>query len=176
MVYIIKIHVDGGCRANGQPDSIAGAAAAFKNESGKYHGETKEALPSSPRPTNQQAEIISIILGLEKALERYDQLTSNPWLDVTIYSDSRYAVDCMTKWVYKWSNNGWTNSEGNKVANRDLIMEAVDLDDRLKEKGDVHYVWIPREENQYVDKLCNDLMDDMCMCGDRQSSSSDSSW
>ncbi|KAL5337426.1 ribonuclease H-like domain-containing protein [Aspergillus crustosus] len=114
MVYIIKIHVDGGCRANGQPGLIAGAAAAFKN---KY--------------------------------------------DIMIYSDSRYAVNCITKWVYKWSNNGWMNSEGNEVANQDLIVEAVDLDDRLKKKGDVRY-------------LCNNLINNMC--GDRQSSSSDNSW
>ncbi|KAL4788889.1 hypothetical protein BDV19DRAFT_374934, partial [Aspergillus venezuelensis] len=52
MVYIIKINVDGGCRGNGQPGSIAGAAAAFKDENGKYHGNKTKALPSFPRPTN----------------------------------------------------------------------------------------------------------------------------
>ncbi|KAL5335552.1 hypothetical protein BJX70DRAFT_374822 [Aspergillus crustosus] len=52
MVYIIKIHVDGGCRANSQPGLIAGAAAAFKNENSKYYGEIKEALPLSPRLMN----------------------------------------------------------------------------------------------------------------------------
>ncbi|KAL4788888.1 ribonuclease H-like domain-containing protein [Aspergillus venezuelensis] len=108
------------------------------------------------------------------ALERYDQLSSNPWLKVTIYSDSAFAVNCMTKWVFKWIENGWTNSKGLEVANQDLIEKAVDLDNRLKEEGDVCYAWIPREENQYVDRLCNDLLDDMC--NDRQSSSSDDSW
>mgnify|MGYP002718977455 CR=1 FL=1 len=79
------------------------------------------------------------------------------------------------------------NCKGNEVANRDLIEEAVVLSDRLKEKGDVRYVWIPREENQYVDKLCNDLMNTMCLvdrlCNglknarcDEQSSSSDDSY
>ncbi|KAL4813558.1 ribonuclease H1 [Aspergillus spinulosporus] len=174
MVYIIKIYVDGGCRGNGQPGSIGAAAAAFKDEYGEFHGEIKKALPSSPTPTNQRAEITSVILGLEKALERYDQLHSNPWLDVTIYSDSRYAVKCMNEWVYKWSNNGWTTSAGREVANRDLIEEASNLDDLLKEKGDVRYVWIPREKNQYVDQLCNNCMDKMC--DDRQSFSSDDSW
>jgi hypothetical protein len=48
----------------------------------------------------------------------------------------------MTKWVYKWSNNGWTNSEGSEVANRDLIEEALNLDNLLKEKGDVYNVWM----------------------------------
>lgn len=48
----------------------------------------------------------------------------------------------MTKWVYKWSNNGWTNSEGSEVANRDLIEEALNRDNLLKEKGDVYNVWM----------------------------------
>lgn len=187
MVYIIKIHVDGGCRANGQPGSIGAAAAAFKDASGRFHGETTEDLPSYTAPTNQRAEITSVILGLRMALKRYDQLHSDPWLDVTIYSDSAFAVNCMEEWVYKWIKNGWMNCKGNEVANRDLIEEAVVLNDRLKEKGDVRYVWIPREENQYVDKLCNDLMNTMCLvdrlCNglknarcDEQSSSSDDSY
>lgn len=66
----------------------------------------------------------------------------------------------MTKWIYKWANNGWTNAAGNEVANRDLIEEASALDDRLKEEGDVEYIWIPREENQRADEMCNDDMDD----------------
>jgi ribonuclease HI len=174
MVYTIEINVDGGCRGNGRPGSIGAAAAAMKNKYGEYHHGWTKALPPSPAPTNQRAEIASIILGLEEALQRYDQLNSNPRLDVTIYSDSNYAVNCMNEWVYKWSNNGWTTSTGKEVANRDLIEEALDLNDLLKEKGDVRYVWIPREKNQYADKLCNDCMDKMC--DDRQSFYSDDSW
>ncbi|KAL4798706.1 hypothetical protein BDV19DRAFT_356780 [Aspergillus venezuelensis] len=52
MVYIIKINVDGGCRANSQPGLITSAAAAFKDENGKYHGKKAIALPSFPRLTN----------------------------------------------------------------------------------------------------------------------------
>lgn len=163
MVYIMKIYVDGGCRANGQPGSIGAAAAAFKSASGVFHGETKEELPSFPAPTNQRAEITSIILGLRMALDKYDHLYSEPRLDVTIYSDSTYAVNCMEKWIYKWISNGWLNRKGIEVANRDLLEKAAVLDGRLKEKGDVQYVWIPREVNHYVDKLCNDLMDTICL-------------
>jgi ribonuclease HI len=35
----------------------------------------------------------------------------------SIFSDSRYAVNCMNKWVYKWASNGWTNARGDEVAN-----------------------------------------------------------
>lgn len=158
MVYIMEIHVDGGCRGNGQPGAIGAAAAVFKKKYGGYDAWTK-SLPSYPPPTNQRAEITAIILALEQALERLKELDTNPYLDVKIYSDSRYAIGCMTNWIYKWARNGWINAAGNEVANRDLIQEASDLDDRLKEEGDVEYIWIPREENELADRLCNEDMD-----------------
>lgn len=40
---------------------------------------------------------------------------------VTIHSDSAYVVNCLTqKWYVKWQKNGWTNSKGEPVQNRDL--------------------------------------------------------
>lgn len=158
MVYIMEIYVDGGCRDNGQPGAIGAAAAIFKKKYEGYDAWTK-SLPPYPPPTNQRAEITAIILALEQALEKLEELDTNPYLDVKIYSDSRYAIGCMTNWIYKWARNGWINAAGNEVANRDLIQEASDLDDRLKEEGDVEYIWIPREENQLADRLCNEDMD-----------------
>lgn len=158
MVYIMEIYTDGGCRGNGQPGAIGAAAAVFKSKYGRYNCWTM-SLPSYPPPTNQRAEITAIILALKQALERYKELDSDPRLHVKIYSDSRYAVDCMTKWIYKWTKNGWVNYAGRSVANRDLLEEASDLDDTLKEEGEVEYLWIPREDNKIADRLCNENMD-----------------
>lgn len=159
MVYTMEIYVDGGCRGNGQPGSIGAAAALFKFRSGGHRAWTKR-LPRYPPPTNQRAEITAIILALDQALEKFAELRSSPRLDVKIYSDSKYAIGCMTDWIYKWSRNGWINAAGNEVANRDLIQEASDLDDRLREEGSVQYIWIPRAENEDADRYCNELMDE----------------
>jgi ribonuclease HI len=161
MVYIMDIHVDGGCRRNGYHDAIGAAAAILKPKYGKRYWSKTQRLCDYPSPTNQRAEIIGIILGLKWALEKYDELDSNPHLDLTIWSDSRYAVNCMNDWIYKWVRNGWINARGEAVANRDLIKEASDLDDRVKELGSVEYVWIPREENRLADKHCNEELDKM---------------
>jgi len=158
MVYIMEIYVDGGCRGNGHAGSIAAAAAVMKKKYGKIEYWTR-SLPQIPTPTNQRAEITAIILALDVALEKMEQLDTNPYLDVTIYSDSKYAVECMNNWIYKWTRNGWTNSAGYQVANRDLIQHASELDDRLKEEGDVEYVWIPREQNELADRYCNEALD-----------------
>ncbi|CEJ86323.1 hypothetical protein VHEMI04073 [[Torrubiella] hemipterigena] len=159
MVYIMEIYTDGGCRGNGQPGAIGAAAAAVKSRNGVYDSRTR-SLPRKPTPTNQRAEITAIIIALEKALEKFDDLDHRPYLKVKIYSDSRYAVNCMTIWIYKWANNGWTNVAGCEVANRDLLEEASRLDDRLRDLGEVDYIWIPREDNEYADGLCNENMDE----------------
>ncbi|KAF4637960.1 hypothetical protein G7Y89_g109 [Cudoniella acicularis] len=136
------------------------AAAVFKNQHGGHTSWTRE-LPRYPPPTNQRAEITAIIIALEKALEKYNDLDNDPWLDVKIYSDSKYAIGCMNEWIYKWSQNGWINAAGKPVANQDLIKEASDLDDRLQEEGKVEYIWISRDKNEDADRYCNEAMDDM---------------
>ncbi|RYP59774.1 hypothetical protein DL770_010138 [Monosporascus sp. CRB-9-2] len=165
MVYLMKFYVDGGCRGNGQPGSIGAAAAVLTTRGTLIHYKTTH-LPRNSllglRPTNQRAEITAIILALEWALEKYQELDSDPYLMVKIHSDSRYAIGCMTQWIYKWANNGWVNSSGYDVANRDLIQQASELDDRVKELGEVEYIWIPREQNRAADEYCNEALDEQC--------------
>ena len=156
----MEFEVDGGCRGNGT-DRAIGAAAVVLIPKGRsnYHWKTK--VLRYPRPTNQRAEITAIIMALKWALERYDELNTRPFLKVEIRSDSKYVVDCMNQWIYKWCNNGWTNSTGGEVVNSDLIKKASSLDDRVAALGEVSYVWIPREKNKYSDRLCNKVMDSL---------------
>ncbi|KAJ5391670.1 ribonuclease H-like domain-containing protein [Penicillium cosmopolitanum] len=159
MAYVIKFYTDAGCKGNGTSGAIGAAAAVFETEDGDYKS-WKMSLASYPTPTNERAGIEAIVLALEKALDLFDNLNSSPWLDVAIYSDSRYGVDCMTKWIYKWTRNGWVNYAGHDVANRDLLEQASDLDQRLRAEGDVQFLWIPREKNGIADRLCNEAMDE----------------
>ncbi|KAI1204223.1 ribonuclease H-like domain-containing protein [Annulohypoxylon truncatum] len=162
MVYIMKFYVDGGCRRNGYDGAIGAAAACWmsSNPNVCQHW-TKPLSTYEYNATNQRAEILAIILALELALEKYDNLDSDPKLDVTIHSDSRYAVGCMNEWIYTWANNGWRNARGGPVVNRDMIEEASDLDDRIKELGIVKYVYIPREQNNHADRACNKALDEL---------------
>lgn len=158
----MRIYADGGCRRNGDVLAIGAAAAVLMPRWGRYTYKTQRLYGSYyESPTNQRAEITAIILGLQLALEKYDELSENPYLDVIIRSDSKYAVQSMNEWIYKWSRNGWTNARGVEVANRDLLEKASALDDELGELGSVKYVWIPRSENQIADKHCNEVLDKM---------------
>jgi ribonuclease HI len=177
MAYTMEIYVDGGCRGNGKPGAIGAAAAVFKPKFGRSLAWAK-ALPRSPTPTNQRAEITAVIIAIEQALERFKELYTRPRLDVTIYSDSKFAVNCMTQWIYKWTQNGWINAQGYPVANRDLLEEVSDLDDRLRDLGFVEYIWIPREQNQEADRYCNEKMDEEArqISSYYSDSDSDSDW
>lgn len=160
MPYTLIWYVDGGCRGNGDYDAIGAAAAVRETRYCRWI--YKKKLPyDGTRHTNQRAELLAIIIALKKSLKLYRQLDGTPYLELTIHSDSRYVVDCMTKWIYKWSKNGYINAAGNSVANEDLIRKASDLEDELLEFGDVDWKWIPRARNETADDVCNELLDEM---------------
>lgn len=157
----MEVWVDGACRGNGDRDAIGAAAAVFEDRNGRQISWIRFLDSDYYTPvTNQRAELTSVIIALQEAICKAQSLDNNPRVDVTIHTDSKYVVGCMTKWIYRWAENGWVNSQGNTVANKDLIKEASDLDDELKEFGDVDYVWVPRSENVDADRLCNETMDE----------------
>jgi ribonuclease HI len=166
MVYYMEVFIDGGCHQNGQPGAMGVAAAIFKGINGKTTASHVHHLPRHPPPTSQRAEITAIILGLERALAKSRTLATNPELDVKIYSDSRYAISCLTIWIHKWRQNGWINAKGREVANRDLIERASHLGDLVEEKGVVHYIWISREHNEEADELCTEELNERRENGD----------
>lgn len=96
--------------------------------------------------TNQRADLTTIIVAQERAFITYDFSDTNPHIDLTIKSDSQYAVQCMNIWMEKRMKRGWTNAAGKDVANADLLQQALDFDIQLKRKGNVCYMWIPREK------------------------------
>ncbi|KAI1363505.1 ribonuclease H-like domain-containing protein [Xylaria arbuscula] len=162
MVYIMEFYVGGGSRGNGKPWAVGAAACVLKTRFGSSILKTAPLSHRVEAPTNQRAEIAAIIIALEWALQRHGELIEpRPQLDVRIHSDSRYAMGCMTEWIYKWARNGWVNAAGCQVANRDLIERASNRDDDVKDVGSVQYIWIPREQNQEADEACNDKLEEL---------------
>lgn len=76
---------------------------------------------------------------------------------VMIWSDSMYAINCVTEWFVKWEKNGWKTHKG-QVQNRDLV-EAVLIKIREREaEGTTTLIkWIKGHEssqgNISADKL-----------------------
>ena len=171
----MRMKVDGGCRNNGYHGAVAAAAVVLEK---KHRGGRliwTQIWPEYPTPTNQRAELTAIILALEKAVERADELHSAPYLIVTISTDSKYAQGCMTDWSYKWRNNGWINAAGGDVVNQDLVKEALGMEASIeKYGGKVEYIWVPRADNEEADAAVNKRLDEEC--GQDYQSSSEEDW
>ena len=106
----------------------------IKSYSGRCPGE---------KVTNNMAELYAVW----QALKIYQNS------DVTIYTDSKYVIGCLTEWVYKWLSNGWQTFNGQSVANRQLIEEILILQkDRL-----VTYNHVKAHQGNQFNELADQL-------------------
>lgn len=112
---IVKIYTDGGCSGNQNDENLGGWGAVLE-----YNGHQKEMHGGAINTTNNIMEMTAVIEGL-KSLKSKD-------LDIHVYSDSAYVVNCFKqKWYVKWQSNGWKNSKKEPVENKELWVELIDL-------------------------------------------------
>jgi ribonuclease HI len=71
----------------------------------------------------------------------------------TVYTDSRLAVDTITKWAAGWERRGWKRKTG-PIQNLDLVQE---LYRRAKARPELRLEWIAAHSgarwNEYADSL-----------------------
>jgi len=85
-----------------------------------------------------------------------------PLMNVKVFSDSKYAINCMTIWKARWQSNGFTDSHGRLITNRDLMRKAYELQQDLEIlHGRVEFVWIPKSQNQMADAQAKKLLDEI---------------
>ncbi len=66
------------------------------------------------RQTNQRAELAASIAAIQQAIKyRAGELT--------IFTDSTYVINCITKWIPNWKKNGWLTSKKKPVENTEDI-------------------------------------------------------
>jgi len=113
------VYTDGACSNNGKEYARAGIGVYFgKND---LRNVSKEL---NGKKTNNIAELSAIIVAyhvLEDEIERGEE--------VTICSDSQYAIRCCTTYGEKCEKKGWTNPNSKKkpIPNKELVQRAYDL-------------------------------------------------
>jgi len=111
----IRIYTDGACSGNQEKENIGGWGTILE-----YNENQKELSGGEINTTNNIMELTAVIEGL-KSLKSFD-------LDIKIFSDSAYIVNCFNeKWYSKWLINGWMTSKKTPVENKDLWMQLIDL-------------------------------------------------
>lgn len=111
---IQSIYTDGACTGNPGPGGW-GVVVYFSD------GSIHEIGDASPKTTNNKMEMQAAIAALQflKA--------SGQTEPITLYTDSEYLINCVTKWVKTWKRKGWKKADGNPVLNQDLLEELDQL-------------------------------------------------
>jgi len=140
----VQIITDGSCLGN--PGAGGWACILLHNQ------RTKEMWGSEPHTTNNRMELRAALEALQEA-----RLMSNG--EVTVYTDSSYVINGITKWVRGWQRNGWKTQEKKPVLNQDLWEPLV----AAVENFDTTIVWeyvgghVGIEGNERVDSIASDL-------------------
>ncbi|CAN6658283.1 hypothetical protein TRVA0_030S01376 [Trichomonascus vanleenenianus] len=120
-----SVYADGACRHNGSEKAYGGI--------GVYHGRGDprnfgRAILEQPT-TNQFCELTAIEAALGQAIGEFRRRRYNR--PIRLRTDSQYAVNCLTKWCYKWEDNGWYTSKGYPVAHAELIQKILRMLDHI---------------------------------------------
>ena len=133
----VIIHTDGACLGN----PGAGGYGVILD----HDGRRKELSGGYALTTNNRMELLAVIVGLE-ALRRPCR--------VTIYSDSQYVVDAVSKgWAERWRRNGWMRNKREAAVNPDLWERLLNLlDTHVAE-----FRWVRGHSGNADNERCDEL-------------------
>jgi ribonuclease HI len=134
----VEIYTDGACKGNPGPGGWGVLLRMGAHE--------KEMSGGEPDTTNNRMEMMAAIKGLGALIEP---------CTVDLYSDSKYVLDGMSKWIHGWQRNGWVNASKKPVRNADLWHDLIEAARPHK----VNWHWVRghngHPENERVDALAS---------------------
>lgn len=117
----INIYCDGACSPN--PGKSGTGMAVYHRDDIKelWYGLHQNM------GTNNTAELNGMLEAFRYAKPFIENRQS-----VQVLSDSKYSIDCITKWAKGWKNKGWTRGKGEEIKNLEIIKECFALYESLK--------------------------------------------
>lgn len=105
---IKNFYTDGAC--SGNPGPGGWGTVAYFDDGSVYEMGGGEKLST----TNNRMELLAAI----EALKVFKASGQNQ--PVSLYTDSQYVIDGITKWIKGWRKKGWKTAAGKAVLNQDL--------------------------------------------------------
>lgn len=136
MTSSIEIYTDGACLGN--PGRGGWGAILL------YKKHRKEISGGEKLSTNNRMEMRAVIESL-KTLKKLSE--------VTLYTDSKYVMDGITKWIFNWKKNGWKGSDKKPVKNVDLWQEL----DQEVAKHQIKWVWVKGHSGNKFNEIADVL-------------------
>jgi ribonuclease HI len=134
----VVIYTDGACKGNPGPGGWGVWLRSGTHEKELYGGE--------PLTTNNRMELTAVIEALN-ALTRP--------CEVTLFTDSVYVRDGITKRIHNWKRRGWVTSDKKPVKNADLWQRL----DEAAARHRVDWRWVRGHTgdigNERADALAN---------------------
>ena len=115
---IENIYTDGACTGNPGPGGW-GVVVYFAD------GSIHEIGGDAAQTTNNRMEMQAAIAALKFLA------TTNQTEPLTLYTDSEYLINGVTKWVKGWKKKGWKTAQGKAVLNQELWETLDQLNTRL---------------------------------------------
>jgi ribonuclease HI len=125
----IQIYCDGACSPNPGKSGTGLAVYHQGKVNSLYYGLYQA------NGTNNTAELNGMLYSFKLAKKYLDKVEQ-----VQILSDSKYSIDCITKWAKGWQTKGWTRGKGEEIKNVDLIKECFALYQEIKHNLAISHV------------------------------------
>jgi len=116
---ILHVFCDGSCRRNGKVGAKAGYGIYVTKNGESYHSYSA-ALSGEEPQTNQRAELLALQYAIHYVAE-------GGFRGAIIYSDSKYAIQCLTVWSKAWKAAGWKKSDKQVISHVDIIPSMCEL-------------------------------------------------
>ena len=140
----VEIFTDGACKGNPGPGGWGAILRMGQLE--------KELSGAEADTTNNRMEMTAVIRALEALKEP---------CEVDLYSDSKYVLDGITKWIHGWQKRGWVNASKKPVLNADLWRAML----AASAPHTMHWHWVKghdgHPENERADRLASDQADSL---------------
>jgi len=134
---VISIHTDGACSKNPGPGGW-GVVIHFAD------GSIKELGGGIRETTNNQMELQGAIAALE-FLASQKQSSS-----VDLYTDSKYVLDGITKWIKGWKKNGWKTKDNKPVKNQEFWQQLDPLN-----SSNIRWHWVEGHSGNPDNERCD---------------------
>jgi ribonuclease HI len=133
MSFKITIYTDGASSGNPGPGGYGAVLMSGVHK--------KELSAGYKLTTNNRMELLAVIVALESL--KYENC------DVTVYTDSKYVADSVTKgWVFSWVKKRFKDKK-----NPDLWMRFLEIYKMHK----VNFVWVKGHANNPYNERCDQL-------------------
>lgn len=145
------VYTDGSCINNGKNNARAGLGV-YSEE--KHIGRYSEEILDVEKKTNNVAELRAMLKAFEFILN--DVVVHNK--KVSVFTDSKYVILCLTSYGYKCANKGWSD----EIPNRDIVKKLYTMYHNIfpKDLVDINHI-LAHTGNKDIHSIGNDIADSL---------------